>query len=669
MTALDLDELTRRQDVQIDELRNRLQDLAVITRLSEISDGGALSLGSADPGASGRKPLSLDEMRQIVDRAILLLSSFYVHLPSKRALYASDPLQALRNLRTLLGTNPQAIHEEEFHDRMTAIFVGLRDRHTNYYLPSPYRHTLVFLPFLVEATWDSRTGRRRYLVTKLAWSPREDDAFRAAQEGEPPVEVTHVNGMPIAQVVARNGEESAGSNREARHARGVDRLTFRWLGLGTGPREDWVDVRFTVGDQTHERRFEWLAARQFQKQLPTGGSGAGIGHDLEGEWIREVKEALYVPKPEPKAKGAPSPGAGIFAYRTHREPDGGPEYGYLRIYSFEVPRAGVAAFLRRIAAILRDAPEDGLIIDIRGNPGGNVIAAEGLLQLFSATPVARQGIQFLNTPDASKLADAVFKALMDSPVSDAQSTAAPFVLLPRMPQPGTDRGEQVYQGPVVLIVDANCYSASEMFAAGMQDNGLARVIGTHKQTGGGGGILWSDEAIARVCGDRDLRRRLAPLPGDASFEVAVLRTTRAGERAGAAVEDMGVVATEFYKLSAHDVLGGNAGLLTFATEALADIKPRPLVQATYHRGTFTLRAQDLDRVDVYVDDEPFHSFTELDGECRLVSPVRPPNARVVFRGVHEGKLVTTLRWGRGRRRASAPSQPSAAPPAVQDREV
>ena len=650
LTALDLDELTPRQDVQLDELRDRLKDLAVITRLSEISDGGNLVLAAADHEASSRHELGFDEMRQIVDRATLLLSSFYVHLPAKRALYANDPLQALRNLRAQLGPNRPRIPEEDFHDRMTAIFVGLRDRHTNYYLPSPYRETLVFLPFLVEATWDARAGKHRYLVTKLAWTSCADDVFRAAQEGEAPVEVTHVNGMPIARVVTRNGEESAGSHREARHARGVDRLTFRWLGLGTGPREDWVDLRFSVDGQTYERRFEWLAARQFRKQLPTGGHGAGRGHDLEGAWIREVKEALYVRKDT----DAPAPRPRIFAYATHREPSGGPEYGYLRIFSFEVPRAGVPAFLRGIAGILRRAPEDGLIIDIRGNPGGNVVAAEALLQLFSATPVAHQGIQFLNTPDASKLADAVFTALVDSPVSDAQATAAPFVLLPRMPQTGTEPGEQVYQGPVVLIVDANCYSASEMFAAGMQDNGLARVIGTYRQTGGGGGILWSDEEIAKVCADRDLRRRLAPLPADASFDIAVLRTTRAGERAGAVVEDMGVVAKDVYQLSADDVLGRNAGLLTFATRALAAMAPRPVVHATYDRGTFTVRTQDLHRVDVYLDDAPFHVFTELDGACTLVSPVRPPNGRVVFRGFRDGKLVTTLRWGRLRRPAPAP---------------
>jgi peptidase S41-like protein len=679
LPASDLDELARRSNLVVDELQLRLDDpndgkplRADIKRLREIYDDGRLTLD----GIGRNKRLTASEMVQIVDRATFLLSGVYVHLMAKRALYASDPLQALRNLRTELGANPQRLNEEQFHERLAAIFSGLRDCHTNYYLPAPYRRTLVFLPFLVEAAGG------RYVVTKIAAQAVADDVFRLPRKGESPVEVTHVNGVPIKQAVARSGEDSAGSTAAARHARGVSRLTFRWLGLGVGPREEWVDVRFTVDGQPDERRFEWLAAQQPASVSATGRYVPGISHDLEGEWIRTIKEKLFSKAPKPVAADPPATPVepkdpwttiegGVAKYRTYPASVDAPAHGYLRIFTFGVRPTRVAAFVARIENILRRAPEDGLVVDIRGNPGGNVLAAESLLQLFSSRPVFRQGLQLLNTPVAAALARPILgEGFLDLPVREAAATGAPFVVFPEMPRVNKKQAlppaEQVYQGPVVVIVDAGCYSASEMFAAGMQDNHLASIVGTQAQTGGGGGIVWSDESLAKVCRDRDLRRQLAPLPREASFEVAVLRTTRSRSRVGVAVEDMGVVVpTEhLYHLTRDDVLGDNEGLRAFATTILMG-KQKPRVTARHAHGRYTLAMQDLDRVDVHVDGVPVAHFADADMPATFVAP---PAGSIEFRGFREGEFVTSYRPPRRRPRAVAQPAPPAAP-AAQDREV
>ena len=45
---------------------------------------------------------------------------------------------------------------------------------------------------------------------------------------------------------------------------------------------------------------------------------------------------------------------------------------------------------------------------------------------------------------------------------------------------------QLYHGPVVLITDALCYSACDMFAGGFADHEIGRILGVDANTGAGG---------------------------------------------------------------------------------------------------------------------------------------------------------------------------------------
>src|SRR5512145_1572598 len=78
--------------------------------------------------------LTPDQRQLLVEQAIVLLESFYVHLPLKRAMHAVDPLQRLRLLRKRLA---DVGSDARFHAEMTSIFTSVRDLHTNYLLPAP----------------------------------------------------------------------------------------------------------------------------------------------------------------------------------------------------------------------------------------------------------------------------------------------------------------------------------------------------------------------------------------------------------------------------------------------------------------------------------------------------------------------------------------------------
>src|ERR1044071_4118502 len=114
--------------------------------------------------------LSRRERLRIVDQAILLLEMNYVHLPLKRAMHAIDPIQRLRLLKFRLETKGQDVHTGmQFHQRMLEIFASLRDLHTLYLLPNPFKTRTAFLPILIEQYYDKQ-GKRlfdKFLLTRV----------------------------------------------------------------------------------------------------------------------------------------------------------------------------------------------------------------------------------------------------------------------------------------------------------------------------------------------------------------------------------------------------------------------------------------------------------------------------------------------------------------------
>ena len=95
--------------------------------------------------------LSRRDRLRIVDQALLLLEMNYVHLPLKQAMHAINPIQRLKLLKFRLETKGSEMESGmQFHKRLLEIFASLRDLHTLYLLPTPFRDHIAFLPFLIE---------------------------------------------------------------------------------------------------------------------------------------------------------------------------------------------------------------------------------------------------------------------------------------------------------------------------------------------------------------------------------------------------------------------------------------------------------------------------------------------------------------------------------------
>ena len=301
----------------------------------------------------------------VVRQAMAMIDGLYVHLPLKRAMHATDPVQRLR----LLAQRLPALSERQFHDELIDIFTDLRDLHTNYVLPAPFADKTAVLPFLVEEYVEK--GKVRYLVTKVAQGV-------TAPGFVPGVTVTSWNGIAFDRAVELNADRQAGSNDDARRARGLEAMTIRWLGMSPPPDEDWVVVGYTdSAGQEQEFRFQWLvlgpdpAPNGVDPSDSRSAAARNLGIDGRFEAVRRAKKRLFNPdavalevasRPSRKGGVRAKPAAAdastmpdVFSFRPVDGP-GGP-YGYLRIWTFSVDDDG--PFLDEFTRIAGAPPPEG----------------------------------------------------------------------------------------------------------------------------------------------------------------------------------------------------------------------------------------------------------------------------------------------------------------------
>jgi hypothetical protein len=594
--------------------------------------------------------LTREQRQRIVEQALILVGENYAHLPLKRAMHSIDPVQRLKLLLQTLKSaeEPDQPTEVEFHREMTDIFMSLRDLHTNYLLPAPYNQMTAFLPFLVE-DYVHADGRRGYVVSHVP------DWF-GHPTFVPGVEILYWNGMPIERAVAQNGQRYAGSNREARHARGVETLTIRALLLSPPPDEEWVIVGYEI--ETGERlelRLDW----QVTPSIPSGldadsagrGASAAMGIDLENEIIRRMRAALYAPEAlAARRESAPLAGLDsrfpdIFSAKEVATPLG--TFGYLRIRTFNhwPPEEFVGEFLRLIAAL----PPRGLIIDVRGNGGGVIMNGELILQALTPRTIEPEPVQFINTPrnleicrrngPQSQWAD--LSAWQDS-IAQALQTGAVFSAgFPISDPEACNAIGQKYFGPVVLITDALCYSTTDIFAAGFQDHGIGTVLGTDGNTGAGGANVWEHRYfVSDILPDSGYEE----LPNGAGMRISVRRTLRVGRHAGAPVEDLGVTPQVRYFLTRNDVLNDNQDLIRKAASLLAAAPVRALKVKIRRRSStqaiVIAETEGMTRLDVYLDDRPNQSLEVEDGRVEFDAPLAHT---LELRGFDAAQLVARYR--------------------------
>jgi C-terminal processing protease CtpA/Prc len=587
------------------------------------------------PSAAG---LDAADREVVVDALSIAIGGAYCHLLQKRAGYANDPVQALQ----LLRKRAAEMSEAEFHLTLTGIVCDLRDAHTQYAGPKSLAGCVAQLPFLVEqyGSFDAPA----FTVTKVSHSALiKDPAFK------PGVRLETWNGMPFERAVALHADRETGGRPDARLARALESLTFRSLQYGPPPDELWVDIGFreAPGKKPREVRIPWRIVRPGRVATgarPQSHAALRLAIDPAAEQVRRAKKLLFSGQQwrmeghravMPRAEGwLPTRFPDVLSARVVRTRAAGP-IGYLRIWSFDVDDH--ETFVDEVARLLELLPEAGLVVDVRGNPGGLVWAAERLLQLFTPRSVSPTRFSLLATPLTRAMARCAFNrmelepwiASLESAIStgDAYSQALPIT----DPSWCDDVGQR-YSGPVVCVADANTYSSGDLFCAGFVDNEVGTLVCVGQATGAGGANVWTSHDLAEALESTEFA--LPPLPQGVSFTMAFRRAVRSGGAAGVPIEDLGVAGIP-YEMTRRDVLDGNADLMAYCGKLLSE-QPRTSLKVALSRSELAVTTAGLDELELYVDGRPIAAAAAIvDGSHVLPRPAAGGTLEVVCRAAGE----------------------------------
>lgn len=581
--------------------------------------------------------LSTPERLRILDGFETVIGGVYTHLPLKRARYGFDPVQRLRILRTQVDV----FDDNAFHVELATIITQMRDYHTRYTWPAAFAGKVAVLPFLVDMYGPDASPT--YVVTKVGKGL--DAGF------VPGVVLKYWNGVPIDRAVLRHSNEECAGRPDSLRCASLQSLSFRSMEYGPPPDEEWVVVGYRTADAAgapsgalKEVRVDWKVVDPGAVSKLLSGGPSGQRQRLRrtravnpaAAAVRMAKMLMFAPEAlvgetPPDAVPVAAAGArnhGLAAttiqtgmpdtlrVQTLQVPDG--SIGYLRIWGFETDPD---KFIRELQRVIPLLPPGGLIIDVRGNPGGYILAAELALQLF--TPKAIDPVRFsvlatTFTRDMAALAGLgdelkPWKASLDAAVRNGELYSQPVPISD--PADCNAIGQQ-YGGPVVLVGDTNTYSAGDLFAAGFVDNGIGPFVCVGEATGAGGANVWEYDDLRKALSGAPIG--LPSLSSGIGLSFAFRRATRAGPSEGLTIEDVGVAGTP-YAMTRNDLLAGNGDLLL---RCVALLRQQPLSAMSFavdkprKKVSFTTRG--LDRIDAFVDGHPAGSFAVAEGGTRDV---------------------------------------------------
>lgn len=592
-------------------------------RIDREQQGVALDQGrlqaQARPGKRRKgswSRLTRTERNDLLTGLERVFDGLYAHLPLKRARYGFDPVQRLRILRT----QADRLSADAFHFELTSILSGMRDFHTMYQRPVVGKKRVAALPFRVEAHF--RHGRPSYIVSNVGRALWDEPDFK------PGVLLVDWNGVPMDRAVRRHAEREYGGRPDSALAAALDSLTLRPIAYYDLPDEDWVLIGYRRTKSTgrpfgprHELKLKWglidpSVGRTTEYSGARRKEALVVARNPVATEMKRAKRLLFapytlkgqsrLPDGARRGKGAqlreiPSRKPQVLRAAVLDGPDG--PYGYLRLYEFDVayPKSYVDELIRLVELL----PQRGLVIDVRDNPGGNILAAERALQLFTPRTIEPARFSMLATPLTRYLCTTPWlrdelrpwRESLEAAVRNGELYSAAVPITPR--SDCNDIGQR-YSGPVVLIASATTYSSGDLFSAGFVDNRIGPFVCVGDSTGAGGANVWEYAWFRAVL--RGSAFELPKLPDGAGMTVSFRRATRIGGALGTPIEDVGVPGGRRYQMTYRDLTCANKNMLAYCIDILRRLPVSRLDARLGPSGTrLSVTSEGLDRLEVRFD--------------------------------------------------------------------
>ncbi len=514
--------------------------------------------------------LSTEEKAIIVDQARMILKDLFVHRDLKIQNFgpSADPLPALDDIKKNIGS----ISTIEFHKRMIRAFHRMNDWHTTYQLPKPYSCYRSVFPAGFKAVKDE-FGKEVIGVDSVVTLPEFVRLIPADVKIEVGDILVSYNGLTPAQAIASNIASSYGANPAA-----VKRDTVTALGMISHKYHlvpESNNVTLTLKDKAGNLKsmtVPWIAKSLDECINPpveeqTGDKG--IAKDFQSEYhqLHRKKKGKFHFKAPGDLLESREP---ILRYKVINNEYG--SFGYLRLESFSPEKLKGLQTVIEIQRLL-DGPlskTEGLVVDLRSNPGGQIVIGEAMVQLLNPKNTVPLNFALKNSePNRFFWETTAPGSNFEKELKKAQAEGRAYTTpIPLNPPASVNSLGQSYTKPVAVFINASCYSTCDMFSASMQDIGAGIIVGEDPNTGAGGANNWNNEILMEDLPE-DNQGPFKALPGGVFIGFSYRQTSRTGTHAGELIEDVGVKADMMVEATTEDFDTSEAQLRTI-TRKLAE---------------------------------------------------------------------------------------------------
>lgn len=506
--------------------------------------------------------------------------------------------------RTLSLPTSATQTNSDFHESMKGLFQQMNDKHTKYSCPLPMEKAFALLGFFVKTFYDpsdTSDGGRRFVVA----SSLEFFDKNTLPHGS---EILTWNNVPIQKVISQLAQDGFGSNRHAQIDSAVEDLTSRHLGSLPIPNEPFVSIRFRSPEGDEGFAFvPWVYVEindddlleslvRVRNPLVSYKSHTSNRAGIVNEALRSTYKV-----PAELVQGLPLnsvralvDGAGkidvekqyqeLFNAKIRRTKTG--LIGHLIISSFNSDAS--PGVVKELSRVLRLMPKRGVVVDVRGNNGGNAGFAKALAELLTDEEIFDRP----TSVRATRLTDMLFSNITEEEaisrgisldvvsllstyggaVQSALQIGEPFTgptgSLYRISEPGrppSRKLKRVYSGSVITLTDGRVFSAGDVYASIQKDQNLSLIVGTSGNIGAGGAtsVMYSRINV--------LSPNLRPFPGGVDFSVAFARIYRTGNKSGVLLEHFGVEPHIRYYPTYNDALRDDQDLFQYLGRLLSDM--------------------------------------------------------------------------------------------------